>query len=223
MPQGVDVLLRKIAEGVDQVEAHYEHDLDAQEVSDELLYAVRNVVQDCQSALDWTASAVAKKLYGKMGFSPYFPLRRTPGEFAKAIEKQIPGLAAGHPTVAAAFERHQPYQPGKAELRYIHTLSRVNKHQDFTAQTKIERHVTRSQYSGAVVETDNRGNTFVRPVPGSTNTIFDPSTAGVPTVECVVYIDWRFTNPDVSVLATLDALAMLVRAAVEDVRSEAAL
>jgi len=39
----------------------------------------------------------------------------------------------------------------------------------------------------------------------------------------IVYVDWRFTDPNVSVLPTLEKIAVLVRQAVEDVRREAQL
>ena len=73
---GVDVLLRKMDQGIAEVRAHYEKDLQAKELSDELLYAIRQVVLDCLSALDWTATAVKKK-YGKGDWKPYFPLVRS--------------------------------------------------------------------------------------------------------------------------------------------------
>ena len=38
-----------------------------------------------------------------------------------------------------------------------------------------------------------------------------------------IYVDWRFNDPPVSVLPTLEALVRLVRAAVKDVRREASL
>jgi hypothetical protein len=106
-----------------EVRAHYEADLAAKEVSVELLYAIRNIVQDAQSALDWTATAVKKK-FGKGKWRPYFPLMKDAEAFAVEIEKQIKGLSASQPNIVSAFERHQPYQRGKTELGYLHALAK---------------------------------------------------------------------------------------------------
>src|SRR4051812_28221813 len=100
MASNVGILLDKIDEGVAAVRAHYEMDLHAKHVSDELLYAVRNVVQDCQSALDWTASDVKDKYGPSRGRSPYFPLVKDRNEIADKLDAQIKGLAAKAPDVA---------------------------------------------------------------------------------------------------------------------------
>ncbi len=228
----VDVVLKKLDQAVAEVRGHYEADLRAQEVSDELLYAVRAAVQDAQSALDWTANAVKEKYAGSGKRSPYFPLVKDAAEFSAAMEKQIKGLAAAEPNIAAAFERHQPYQPDKGELGYLHALAKVNKHRDFTAQTRTEqRRIRAAGAGGAVVEWT--------PDTGSGGVTFGPgvSIGGVPvdvrtqrpvphtsqTVTETIYVDWRFVDPAVSVLPTLEKLAGLTRAAVEDVRGEAQL
>ena len=92
MTPRVDVLLRKIDEGVETVRGHYEADLAAKEVSDELLYAVSHMVADCLSALDWTANAIKEKYGPSGGRSPYFPLRATQQEFERGLDDQIKGL-----------------------------------------------------------------------------------------------------------------------------------
>lgn len=43
------------------------------------------------------------------------------------------------------------------------------------------------------------------------------------TVTETIYVDWRFVDPPVSVLPTLENLARLVREAVQNVRGEAGL
>jgi hypothetical protein len=209
-----------------EVRAHYEADLAAKEVSVELLYAIRNIVQDAQSALDWTATAVKKK-FGKGKWRPYFPLMKDAEAFAVEIEKQIKGLSASQPNIVSAFERHQPYQRGKTELGYLHALAKVNKHQDFTPQTRQEQRRVNVQFGGSEVSFDPGSVTFgpgvlIGGVPVNPQTqrpIPHPSQ----TVTEMVYVDWRFNDPTVSVLPTLETLARLIREAVEDVRSEAQL
>jgi hypothetical protein len=227
MTNSIGVLLRKADEGVAEVRAHYEADLAAKALSDETLYAIRNVVQDVQSALDWTATAVKDKYFPGSKWAPYFPLAKDPSKFPDTLEKQIKGLAANHPKIAKAIERHQPCQAGKAELGYLHDLAKVNKHQDFTAQTRQEQRRVDVQFGGGSVSFDPGAVTF-----GSGVSIggvpVDPMTQRpVPhpsqTVTETIYVDWRFKDPPVSVLPTLEALARLVRDAVEDVRREAKL
>src|ERR1022692_3621293 len=224
LSDNVGTLLRKIDEGVEEVRAHYEADLAAKQVSDELLYAVSRIISDCLSALDWTANAIKEKYGSSGGRSPYFPLRSTPQDFERGLDEQIRGLRATEPQIAHAFERHQPYQPGKTELGYLHALGRVNKHQDFTPQIRQEQRRVDVQFSGGSVSFD----------PGAVR--FGPgvSIGGVPVdpmtqrpiphpsqmVTEAVYVDWRFNDPPVSVLPTLEILATLVRVAVEDVRRE---
>ena len=204
------------------VESHYRRGLDAKSVSDSLLYDVRRVIQDCQSALDWTASAVNDR-YGS-GRAPYFPLARRPEDFDAELDKQIKGLHANHPAIAAAFERHQPYQTGSEVLGYLHKLSRVNKHQDFSPQTRTERLRTRVDVAA---EWDPRAVKFASGVsilgapidPATQRPLPHPAVA----VTDVRYIDWQFVDPPTSVLRTLQSLARSVREAVEDVERAATL
>jgi len=231
----VAVLLRKIDEGVAEVREHYEADLAAKELSDDTLYAIRGVVQDCQSTLDWTATAVKKKFYPAQRWAPYFPLARRPADFPTQVEKQLRGLLRAHPKVAAAFERHQPYQPGKTELGYLKALSNANKHQDFTAQEREtmrqiragdERgsitfiHAAEQGATGMWIHPDAQVSFGGRPVDPTT---LAPLDGGPKPYQETIYVDWRFVDPPVSVLPTLEALADHVREAVEDIRGEAQL
>jgi hypothetical protein len=143
------------------------------------------------------------------------------------MEKQIKGLAAKKPKIAAAFERHQPYQPEKAELGYLHALARVNKHRDFTPQTRTEHRRVEAEFAGGSVSWDPAAvsfgsGVFIGGVPVSPATQ-RPVPHPTQTVKDTIYVDWRFRELQVSVLPTLEALARLVRDAVEDVRRQARL
>src|SRR6185312_13016340 len=223
MSSRVHVLLDKIDEHLDEVRDHYEEDLTSQELSDELVYAVRQVVQDCQSALDWTATAVRKKYYPRRtGSRPYFPLALEPKAFPELMDKQIKGLRVDHPDIAAAIRKHQPYRKGKEQLGLLKKLARVEKHEDFTPQTrKVTRRVEARSHQG-VVSWDPSAVTFGAGV-SIGNAPVDPRTQlPVPTrtqtVTQTIYVDWRFVDPDASVLPTLEALGRLVGSAVRGVR-----
>lgn len=207
---GIDFLLKKIDEGWGAVASHYEADLAAQSVSDELLYAVRAVIQDSQSALDWTASVVRHKCYGD-DRRPYFPLAKDPADFQKSLSREFAGLETRCPQIAAAIERHQPYQPGHETLGYLHALSRVNKHQDFTPQT---RHEHRTIETRGVIISPDLGTVEGVWVDGEK--VWGPG-ADLSGATLTVYVDWRFVDPAVSVLPTLRDLAALVRNTTSDV------
>ncbi len=222
MASTVEVLLRKAEEALEDVRGHYDADLASKEVSDDLLYAVRQIVIDCQSALDMTATAVKAK-YGSGDWKPYYPIGKTPEAFEEQLKRQIKGLAESHPEIAEAFGRHQPYRPKRAELGYLKVLRKINTHEDFTAQERVEQIVgIRQEFPGAIVEQDLvPHNLRIGPSPGSTDVRLD----GSPPLRTfrTIFVDWRFVDPPVSVLPTLEALVQLTRAAVTDIRREAQL
>lgn len=131
------VLLAKTGEHLQELDERVWPSLvEADEVSDEGLYLVRAIVQDLQSALDWVATAVDQQLGRQLDRSPYFPLRADQTSFDRQFDRDFPGLRQSHAEVYEAFARHQPYVRGRAPLGYLHDLSRVNKHQHFTRQTR---------------------------------------------------------------------------------------
>ena len=226
MADFVEVLLRKCGEALAEVETIYARDVATHDLSDDLLYNIRAVVQDCQSALDATATWVKDKYLKKSNWKPYFPLGTDPADFAAKIEEQLKGLTAAQPDITGAFERHQPYQPGKAELGYLHKLARANKHADFSEQTRTE------QRGGVTLK---RGGTTISYGPGVTfgrgvrlkGVPIDPTTQlPVPTpgvdVAVQIFVGWDFVDPPVPVLTTLQALVHQTRAAVDDIHRGAA-
>lgn len=220
MASGIAILLRKIVEGRTDIYRPYVRDRTAPDVPDDLLYAIRIYVQDLQSALDWTATAVKDSLLGRTprSWAPYFPLAKSPTDFPADLEKQLKGLAATHPDVAAAFERHQPYQPAKSELGYLHALAKVNKHQDFTAQTatpfqwrEVKTPFGTFGFSAAAIKDDDTVDIHLA----------DGRTMKYTLPPAETLYDWFFVDPPVRVLETLDVLGTQVRLAVEDIRHEA--
>jgi hypothetical protein len=140
-------------------------------------------------------------------------------------------MARDFPTVPQvvydAMERHQPYQPSKENLAYLHALARVNKHQDFTPQTRTETTHIRASSGGGAVEWNPSAVTF-----GPGVSIFgvpvDPRTqrpVPSPTQEVtkIIYVGWNFVNPNVPVLPTLESLSRLIVEAMADVRHAAGL
>jgi len=218
----VDVVLRKLPEQLQAIQKQYARALTIREMSDDLLHDIARFVEDCQRALDWTATDI-DRAYGKASDrSPYYPLHDAPAGFVAAMARDFPTVPQA---VYDAMERHQPYQPGKKSLRYLHDLARVNKHKDFTPQTRTESRRIRASSGGAVVEWDPGAVTFgtgvsiggvpvdlrtQRPVPSPTQEVTE-----------IIYVGWNFVNPNVPVLPTLESLGRLIVEAVTDVRHAA--
>jgi hypothetical protein len=205
------------------IEAAYQRDLRAKAISDDLLYDICHLIEDCQRALDWTATDIDRAYGSASDRSPYFPLREDPKRFVEVMTKDFPSVPQ---SVYDAIQRHQPYQPGKDVLGHLHDLARVNKHQDFTAQTRTEtRRIEVSGPGGSKVSWSPDNVRFGSGV-SVMGAPIDPLTQlPVPsqqhTVNQIIYVGWKFTELDLAVLPTLGQLTTAVVQAVRDVRHEA--
>ncbi len=219
---GIDVLLTKIDEGILEIHRLYTRDRKATEVPDDLLYAIKTFVQDCQSALDWTATAVKEKFLPANKWHPHFPVVTSPADFPAELQKQLKGLAASEPKVAAAFERHQPYHTERKELGYLKPLANLNKHRDFTAQEATPFRGAEYRVPGASVfvspDFAASGDSFV--IGGQI--VAGPGVTPEP-LDFETYMDWFFVDPQVRVMDALGPMAPVTRNAVNDVRASAEL
>ena len=225
MPSQVAVVLRTFPEQLAVIRAQYERDVMSRQMSDGLPHDIARLIEDCQRALDWTATDL-DRAYGKASNrSPYFPLQDAPARFTAAMKRDFPTVPQ---PVFDALERHQPYQPGKSDLGYLHDLSRVNKHQDFAPQTRTESRRVRAASPGqGAVEWDPGAVTFgsgvlINGVPVDPRTQ-RPVPSPTITVTETIYVGWNFVAPPVPVLQTLESLTILIAEAVADVRRGAAL
>jgi hypothetical protein len=229
MADFVETLLKKCDEALAEVEAIYKRDVASHVLSDDLLYKIRSVVQDCQSALDATASRVKEKYLKQSDWKPYFPLVADPENFTAELEKQLNGLSQAEPAVAAAFERHQPYQPGKRELGYLHVLSRTNKHSDFSEQRRTETREIKSGPGGGFVGSPGGAGiamgegAAIRLGEGASIRLGGPGPFVMHNMTQTVLVGWNFLDPPVPVLATLLALVQQTHDAVADIRDKAGL
>ncbi len=229
MPSRVDVVLKKLPDQLAAIEAECERDLTAKQMSDDLLHDIARFIEDCQRVLDWTATDLDHAFGKASDRSPYFPLAPDTSRFASRMAKDFPSVPTD---VYDAVERHQPYQPGKSELGLLHDLTRVNKHQDFSAQTRTETRRIRAESpgGGSVEWTPFDPNTgsgvtfgsgvFINGVPVNPVTQ-RPVPSPTQAVTETIYVGWDFTKPPAPVLPTLHALATLTSAAVLDIRGAA--
>ncbi|HEY2085223.1 MAG TPA: hypothetical protein VGH54_04180 [Mycobacterium sp.] len=203
------------------IEAAYAADLAAKQTSDDLLYDIARLIEDFQRVLDWTATDLDYAFGNASDRSPYFPLRADHASFDERMRKGFPGVPAD---IYDAMERHQPYQPGKGALGYLHDLTRVNKHQDFTPQTRTETRRREMREGGISASWDPDGVKFSSGVRIAGHPV-DPRTqlpVGAPVTE-TIYVGWNFVKPSVAVLPTLTDLTNLVTDAANDIRQAAGL
>jgi hypothetical protein len=195
-------------------------------MTDELLHSIARLIEDYQRVFDWTATDLDRKFGKAKDRSPYFPLLDDENTLSKAMGREFSSVPAH---VFAAILRHQPFQPGKTELGYLHDLTRVNKHQDFTEQTLASTRTTRTTDTGTG-EVDwtpvapSKGGVLIYAPSGSV--VVDGVVVAEPDPSApveMVYARWIFVHPPVPVYATLEKLARLTTEAVEDVRHEAGL
>jgi hypothetical protein len=215
----IDALLKDIDTDLAEMESIYQRDLTAKQESPDLVRVVRRIIADERSVLDFVAHAVAER-YGSPKDRAYFPICIGPGDFPKLLDSNISALTTNHPKIAAAFERHQPYHEGKGALQYLPALSRVNKHQRFSAQTRQE---TRWLQSGGVGWNPDNVK-FGGHVAVSGNPI-NPQTQRPPagTYTETIFVDWKFVDPPVPVRGTLTEIARIAHEATSDIRHEARL
>lgn len=215
----IDDLLNDIDEGLREMEGIYQRDLTAKQESPDLLRVVRRIIADERSVLDFVAHAVAEK-YGHPKDRAYFPITTSAPDFPKLLDGNITALTMNHPQIAAAFERHQPYRAGKDALQYLPALSRENKHQKFSAQTRQE---TRRIQSGAVGWNPDQVK-FGSGVSVSGNPINPQTQRPAPgTYTETIFVDWEFVDPPVPVRSTLSEIARIAHEATADIRHEARL
>ncbi len=128
----------------------YVRDLESRELSDDAIAAVNTMVRCLEGALGKVTSEVYKH-FAKGRATPYFPITADPSRFPELLEKNLPGIRANHPQIAAAVEAQQPYQPGHAPLGLLKALYRENHHHDFTIQERLETQSHELRIGGGMV------------------------------------------------------------------------
>jgi len=211
MLSNVLALIEAAGEQIEEVAGMYQASLQAQAPSGRLQVAIKNVLENQRSALDHTAHAITGR-WGLKGRKTYFPSAEVEARFPSELERHMPGVAAGNAEVAAAIERHQPYQPGHSWMQDLYSLTNENKHSELTPQIRAE---TRMRQAGPVTW-DPGAVTFGSGVSigGEQIDVRTQRTAG--TVE-LLYIDWLFRDPPKSALAVLRTIQSGLVAALDDI------
>ena len=138
-----------------EVKNSYEKSLMEKEVSIDLRIAIKNVLDNLRSALDYAARELRERYSPSSGSKGrvYFPIAAKGSDFRSLVGKNIPGLLKKLPDLLPVLESFQQFfSPSNSWLPDLATLSNENKHERLTPQTRTEseRVVARSQ-AGTVI------------------------------------------------------------------------
>ena len=208
-------------EQVAEIESLYDESLKDQAVPGRLQALVRSVVAGNRSAMEFVANAVAAK-HGKPGRSVYWPNAKTPQNFDAVFDKAFSGLRKARPEIAAKWEQVQSYQPGYEWIAVLMELARKNGHHELTAQTRTETVRREVHGAGGSVPWDPGAVTFGQGVSIMGQPV-DPQTQRTVATQEVIYVDWLFTQPQVSALAALREIQAGMRPMLQEVCSVAGL
>lgn len=216
-------LLDRVDRDLKNLEADYQKSLSTKAISADLRIDIKNICGNLRSVLDYLAKDIRETCCP--GANPqdrfYFPIFSKPQEYQSQAAKWYPDLQTKNPNAWSYLESVQPYQSAFAWLGQLNQINNENKHDDLVEQTRVDTpRVTVNTPGGGSVSWDPRGvrfgsGVFIGGVP------IDPRTQlPVPhpsqTVERVVWIDFRFGDPDVSVLQLLrDSVAGIRKIATE--------
>jgi hypothetical protein len=200
--------LRSAAAGVSTLEREYQRLLRVQEPPPDVL--VEHILQDQRNALDKLAHGVARR-WGTRPQNSGFPLPRSSDEFDAHFNGQLPGIREARPEVVEAIRRHARYQPGHEWMDLLVALVNETKHRDYLPQTRVNEERLRVEGSAGRIEWDPARVHF-----GAGTTV----NFGAPPTR-VVYVDWLFDSPRVSVLGTLQEIQRGARELASDVAQAA--
>lgn len=205
------------------IQAAYEASLEKKEVSPELLIAIKNLMENLRSALDFAAHGLFLKFGKAAGRDPrvYFPYAKqdqTRSDFIASgrIEACIPGLSAERPDIVARLEGYQHFAaPDNEWLPVFMELNNENKHQQLTPQTRKESKELRLSSRGGEVAIGPGASISLGP--GASMRVGDmvirgpqdfdaataPSAVGSGKVTVVTWVGFHFVSNDEPVLPFL--------------------
>ncbi len=140
-----------------EIEKLYEESLHAKAVSDALLIAIKNLMENLRSALDYTAHGLFSKLGSATKRNPkiYFPYAvsgQTEADYRSRVANCIPGLPRARPDIVDKLCSFQQFaDAGNAWLLTFMNLNNSNKHQNLTPQIRRETKELRLISGGAAI------------------------------------------------------------------------
>lgn len=228
MLRGVQVDLKAAVKAFNDLPELYRRDLEAEEISDEVIERVGIVARNLNAVLDKTANGVQTKFY-KRSTRTYYPLVAEEQDFEAALEKSIKGLRADHPAIADAIRAHQPFN--RPVLNNLKPLYREFAHHDFVMQRRQETSGTTTFAIGGFAAISigpdglQIGGSAWRGFPIKDGKVRRPDNPSMQEMSLSegTFVDWLFVDPPVSVLGTLKPLITACGQAAYDVSYAAGL
>ncbi len=235
----IDELLAHSQEQLREIEGIYQRSLAEKDPGQNLRARIKGFLENERSSLDYLAVRITAAYGSKNASNVYYPLAPAPTEFDRLIDKNMPGVRLSKPEIGEALKQYQPYT--RSWLGKLNRLTRENKHNDLSAQTRTSRARREVRGSGGVVSWDPRsvrfGGSRIEFGPGGGISFgpgggiefgqsgvyimgeqVDPVTQRTPSTIDVIYVDWLFSDLNVSVLGTLREFATEVPKAINEIR-----
>jgi|SRR5881394_476928 len=210
----IDVLIEDASEQLTVVREMYDETLRAQKVPRKLMARIKNVVENQRSVLEYLAHAIYEQEGDGSGKKAFYPITTRPSEFRLRFERCLPGVAAHCPAVRDAIEARQAYQIGNEWLKHLALLTNENKHRRLTPQMRSETKKTRFESGGAAIELGEGAS--IRLSGGADVVLGGKSIRKIEPQE-IVYVDWLFEDPPLSVLRTLQQIQNSLPSLIDDV------
>jgi hypothetical protein len=211
MLRSVQVDLKAAMRALVELGELYARDLEAEEISDDVIDRVGIIVRNLNAALDKTADGVQTNLYER-STRTYFPLVADEARFEAALDRSIKGLRDDHPEIADAIRRHQPFH--RPILNNLKPLYREFAHHDFVLQRREETSGTTTFAIGGFAavsigpEGIQVGGNPWRGFPIKDGKVWRPDAPSMSDMSLSegTFVDWHFVDPSVSVIGTLRPL-----------------
>jgi hypothetical protein len=211
----IQAILDRAQRDFSKLEADYQKALSLRTISADLKIDIKNISGNLRSALDYLAADIRETCCPAANPNDrfYFPVLPTVNEFRARTRQWYPSLELLRSDVWNYFESVQPFQIGCEWLGNLNRVNNENKHEDLVEQTRVDnpRVVVTTQGGGTVSWTPGSvrfgSGVYIGGVPVNPATQL-PHPHPSQKVEQVVWVDFRFRDPNVSVLGLLkDSIA----------------
>lgn len=223
----IGALLSEADAQIAVVETLYRDSLENKQIPLVLQTKIKGALENQRSALEYIAHEITDR-YGGTARRIYFPYAPTQPDFATRMEQNMPGVAVNRADIADAIEECQPYMTSPPWLAYLVPLTNENKHNRLSPQTRDE-----TRWIDTRVGAGHSGVVFQPYQPGKGGVSFagqvfingtevDPTTlqprhgGPKPYIE-TIYVDWLFSDLNLSAIVTLKDIQRGVRSAVESI------
>jgi hypothetical protein len=208
----INALFTKASKQLTEIRAEYKKSLDAQNVTDLLKVEIKNFFENLRSVLDYSAHSIREKYCPSANPRTrfYFPILPNINSFTSQMNNWYPNLSSSCPDIYNYLESIQPYNSGSEWLGHFNKVNNENKHGNLVEQTRHEevKRITAKSHVGGEVSWDPSSvkfgsGVFIHGVQVDPATQMpEPSTHQ--TIEKTIWVDFKFSGINVSVLSLIE-------------------